>query len=97
LIPRWTSSSNSSNDEKAGGSPLRGKASKSFTRVEAKPVSRPCQNGEFAESASSSGSHVRSAFETAIACCAVASPTWTCRPKISPRSATHCIDSISSR
>ena len=72
--PRSIRSSNSSNDANAGGMPLRGNASKTFERADARPVSRPCQNGEFADSASSSGSQVRIAFATAIASCALR--TW---------------------
>ena len=37
------------------GMPTRGKAWNSGVRIEARPVSRPCQNGELADSASSSG------------------------------------------
>ena len=40
--------------------PTRGKAWNSGVRAEARPLSRPCQNGEFAESASSSGRCARS-------------------------------------
>ena len=42
------------------GCPTRGKAWKSGVRAEARPVSRPCQNGELADSASSSGRCARS-------------------------------------
>ena len=42
--------------------PTRGKAWKSGVRAEARPVSRPCQKGELAESASSSGRWTRIAL-----------------------------------
>ena len=92
--PRSTRSSNSSHEAKAGGRPLRGNQSKIFVRADASPVSRPCQKGEFADSASSSGSQVRSAFATEIACVVLSSPTWTCSPKITSRSAIQRIFSI---
>ena len=40
--------------------PTRGKAWNSGVRAEARPVSRPCQKGELADSASSSGRCERS-------------------------------------
>ena len=47
--------------------PTRGKAWKSGVRAEARPVSRPCQNGELADSASSSGRWARSRLAARIA------------------------------
>jgi len=52
---RSTDEHQSSSDEKRRGSPVRGKAWKTSVRADAKPVSRPCQKGEFAERASSRG------------------------------------------
>jgi len=93
---RSTSSSNSSKEANAGGIPVRGKLSKIFDRADARPVSRPRQNGELADSARSSGSQVRRPPATRIACCPVSIPTWTWRPKISCRSAVQRICSIRS-
>ena len=45
--------------------PTRGKAWNSGVRAEARPVSRPCQNGEFADSASSSGRCARRRLNSA--------------------------------
>src|SRR5204863_34771 len=46
--------------------PTRGKAWNSGVRAEAKPLSRPCQNGELADSASSTGRWARSALTARI-------------------------------
>ena len=95
-IPRSTIRSNSAHEENDGGSPERGNMSKIFTRVEASPVGRACQNGELAESASSSGRNVRTPFAQAIAVSGESIPTCTCRPKMSSRSATQRMSSASS-
>ena len=87
--PRWTRSSNSAKVPSRGGSPLRGIVSNTLLRVEARPVSRPCQYGELAESARNSGTQLRSPVATATAVSGAGMPTWTCRPKIATRSATQ--------
>jgi hypothetical protein len=63
--------------------------SKTWMRVDASPVSRACQYGEFADSASSSGNHVRSPVATLTAASGDSIPTCTCSPKIATRSATQ--------
>ena len=60
-------------------------------------MGRACQNGEFAESASSSGRNVLAPFRHAIAVSGEPRPTWTWSPKISSRSAIQPMSAISSR
>jgi hypothetical protein len=71
--------------------------SKILLLVEASPVSRPCQNGEFADRASSSGTWVRNPSATAVAAAGDGMPTWTCSPKIATCSATHLNSSMAGR
>ena len=67
----------------ASGTPQRGKKRvKICVRAECRPVSTPSANGELAESASSSGSQLRSALVTRIARSAPRIPTWTWKPNV---------------
>ena len=61
---------------------------KIWVRVERRCVNRPSSHGELPDSASSSGSTVRSAWCTAIARSASRMPTWTWIPKVLLRQAT---------
>ena len=62
-----TDRTQSAYDEKTRGMPTRGNAWNSGVRALARPVSRPCQNGELADSASSSGRCARIWFSAASA------------------------------
>ena len=66
-------------------------------RDERRPVGSPRQNGELAESATSSARCAISAFTTWIAFSGSSTATWTCIPKISSRRAMYCIWSTSAR
>ena len=68
-----------------------------MVRVDAKPVALPCQNGEFADSASRSGRCVRSRFRSLTAECGLAIPTWTCVARVGSRRASTRIDAPISR
>ncbi len=63
--------------------------SKTWLRVEERPVSYPCQYGEFADSASSSGTQFRKPVATRTAVSGSCIPMCTCNPKIATRSATQ--------
>ena len=58
--------------------PVRGKAWKISVRADANPLSRPCQNGELADSASRTGMWRRRPFSSRIASSASGTPTCTC-------------------
>ena len=74
----------------ASGTPQRGKLLvKLCVRAEWSPVSRPSRKGEFAETASSSGSTGRSRSQTRTARSMSRTPTWTCRLKVLLRQATY--------
>ena len=62
--------------------PVRGNARKIGIRVEARPVACARQNGELADSASSTGTCTRMPLVTWIALSASSIPTCTCRPKM---------------
>ena len=66
------------------GCRTRGNASFSFSRDDARPVSRPARKGEFAVSAASSGKNARAALYIASARVAPSIATWTCSPQGSP-------------
>src|ERR1700683_3138229 len=89
--------SKSSQDLYVGGIPVRGKARKIGVRVDASPVVSPRQNGEFADSASSTGMCTRIPLTTWIALSGSSSPTCTCTPKISSWRATNASAEIRSR
>ena len=72
--------------------PTRGKAWNSGVRAEARPVSRPCQKGELAESASSSGRCERSRLAARIASSGSGTPTCTCSAKVGSRRASSRIE-----
>ncbi len=71
--------------------PVRGKAWKMTVRAEQMPASRPCQKGELADSASSSGRWARMRFSSRVADAASATPTWTCSAKVGSRRASSRI------
>ena len=73
--------------------PTRGKLSKIGMRTEAIPLSRPCQNGELAESASSSGRWTRSRASARAAISGSGTPTWTCSANVGSRRASSRIES----
>ena len=77
--------------------PTRGKAWKTGVRAEASPLSRPCQKGELAESARSSGSQTRIPLVTRIAVSGSGIPTWTWRANVGSRRASSRIDAYTSR
>ena len=56
------------------------------------PVSRPCQNGEFTDSASSSGRCARIRLTSRMASSGSSTPTCTCRAKVGSRRASSRID-----
>ena len=66
-------------------------------RVEARPVASPRQNGELAESASSTGSSASRLSMTCIARSGSGTATCTCIPNTSSRRATYCSCSTSQR
>lgn len=53
---------------------------KTFARTEARRVSDPAQKGEFAESATKSGTLRESAATARMACSSSGTETWTCSP-----------------
>ena len=73
--------------------PTRGNVPKIGTRADARPVSRPCQNGEFAASASSSGTCTRIPRSARIADSASGTATWTCSANVGSRRASSRIES----
>ena len=73
--------------------PTRGNAWKSGVRAEARPVSLPCQRGELADSASSSGRWPRIRFISSIAASGEATPTCTWSAKVGSRRASSRIES----
>ena len=73
--------------------PTRGNAPKTGTRAEASPVSRPCQNGEFADSASSSGTWTRNPRNARTAASAPGTATCTCIANVGSRRASSRIES----
>jgi hypothetical protein len=72
--------------------PTRGKAWKSGVRAEERPVSRPCQNGEFTESASRIGRCARIRLTRWIADSASGTPTWTWSAIVGSRRASSRIE-----
>ena len=77
--------------------PTRGNARKIGIRVEARPVASPRQNGEFALSASSTGTCTRMPLATWIALSGSSIPTCTCSPKMISWRATKRSSSTRSR
>ncbi len=73
--------------------PTRGNIEKIGIRVEASPVSRPCQYGELAESASSSGRYSRIPSSARTARTGSGTPTCTCSAKVGSRCASARIES----
>ena len=71
---------------------MRGKAWKIGVRAEARPLSRPCQNGELPDSASRTGRWPRIAFSARSAASGSGTATWTCSPKVGSRRASSRID-----
>src|SRR3954465_1752838 len=63
------------------GRPVRGTLWHTTVRLLARPESCPCQNGEFALSACSSGIHLRMPLKAAIVVSPSGIPTWTCTPQ----------------
>ena len=63
---------------------------KTWVRAEWRPVSTPSWKGELAETASSSGSQLRSAEVTRTARSAPRIATWVCTPKVLFRQTTYC-------
>lgn len=59
---------------------MRGMRPKTFARTEARRVSDPAQKGEFAESATKSGTLRESAATARMACSSSGTETWTCSP-----------------
>src|SRR3954454_5734170 len=74
--------------------PTRGKAWKSGVRAEARPESRPCQNGELADSASSSGTWARIRLSSPIASSGSRTPTCTCSANVGSRRASSRIRAV---
>jgi hypothetical protein len=72
--------SNSRQPSNTGGKPVRGIACKTISRVDAKPVSSPSQNGLELDSASRSGRSPSSASMIASALSAPPTATCTCIP-----------------
>ena len=68
--------------------PTRGNCRKIGVRVDSSPVWSPRQNGEFALSASRTGTWTRIPLATWIALSASSMPTCTCMPKMSSWRAT---------
>ena len=66
-------------------------------RADAKPQSRPCQNGELADSASRTGMLRRKPFKSRIASSGSGAPTCTCRAIVGSRRASTRIESFRSR
>ncbi len=60
--------------------PARGSSASTGARFEAMPVSSPAYHGEFADSASTTGSHGRIASRQRQHSSADGMPTWTCSP-----------------
>ena len=87
-----TERTQSAYEENTRGMPTRGNAWKSGVRALARPVSRPCQNGELADSASSSGRCARIWFSAASAPAGVGTPTWTCSANVGSRRASARIE-----
>ena len=87
----------SSQSRHFGGTPTRGKARKMGVRVECSPVTPARQNGELADSASSTGTWMRMPLATWIARSAPSTPTWTWRPNSSSCRATKRSALIRSR
>ena len=77
--------------------PTRGNWRKIGIRVEASPVACPRQNGELADSASSTGTWTRMPLATWMALSASSIPTCTWRPKMTSWRATKRSASIRSR
>jgi hypothetical protein len=61
-------------------------------RVDANPVAQPRQNGEFADTASSSGRCARMRFMSRIAAAGVGTPMCTCVASVGSRSASPRIE-----
>ena len=64
---RSTHASHSAYDANAGGAPARGSSASTGARFDAIPVSSPANHGEFADSASTTGSHGSDRLEAAPA------------------------------
>ena len=64
---RSTHDSHSAYEANAGGAPARGSSASTGARFDAMPVSSPANHGEFAESASTTGSHGHDRLEAAPA------------------------------
>src|SRR5918992_1311211 len=79
----------------AYGSPAVGRDSNTLDRVDARPVSRPCQKGLEEDSARKCGMNVARLLATAIASSPEPIPTCVCTPKMSSRRAVHWQESIS--
>jgi hypothetical protein len=71
------------------GSPAVGSDSNTLLRVDASPVSRPCQYGELVDSARKCGMNVARLFDSAIASSPEPTPTCVWIPKIRRRRAVH--------
>jgi hypothetical protein len=94
---RMSRSIDSAQSRKLGkdrGIPTRGNAWNSGVRADASPVSRPCQYGELAERASSSGRCTRIRLATRIATSGSGSPTCTCSANVGSRRASARTDPI---
>ena len=74
--------------------PERGNIEKIGMRAEASPVSRPCQYGELALSASSSGRYSRSPSSARTARTGSGTPTCTCSANVGSRCASARIESL---
>ena len=72
--------------------PTRGNAWNSGVRAEARPVSRPCQKGEFTDSASSSGRCARIRLTSSMPASGSGMPTCTCSAKVGSRRASSRIE-----
>ena len=77
--------------------PVRGKASKTVVRVDANPVARPCQYGEFADRARRSGRCTRSRLRSLTAARGSPIPTWTCVASVGSRRASTRMDAPMAR
>ena len=76
---------------------MRGKAWKMTVRIDAKPPSRPFQNGELAERAIRIGTLRRSPLRSRIASSGFGTPTCTCNAIVGSRRASERSESPSRR
>src|SRR5829696_9028847 len=80
LTNRLTNPSNSAHELKVEGMPVRGNCCHTIVRYDLRPVTRPCQKGELADSASTWGRKYRTSFMISISRSRSGMFTCTCRP-----------------